>query len=133
MDRAPLYLTWYFLRVRRHHGEPSYLERRFENMNHDRMAIEVQMLRELKEQRLILLPEDSVEEKVFDPLSYSPEPDALVFRAGTQMAVPYWRSFSITPLGHYFIRETVASLVSSAVGTAAVAFVGALVALLING
>lgn len=135
MRRVPVYLAWYFLRIRKHHGEQGYFDERFENMDSERMLVEVQMLGDLANRRLILLPEETDREKTFNPLEFTdPRIPGFVFRqTGKEDTIPYWNSFSIAPLGHYFLRETAVSLALSAIGTFLVALVGALVANWLSG
>ena len=47
MDKVPIYLLWFFFRIKKHRREETYLDQRFEGMDLDTMLIEVQMLSEL--------------------------------------------------------------------------------------
>lgn len=126
MEKVPLYLTWYFLKIRRHKMEEGYLEKRFAKMEKDKMCLETQMLNDLHKRGLIALSEKRLE-KVFDPLVYSPSPGIVVHRAGTEYRVPYPSIFDITPAGHYFIREKMASAITSISWTIIAAAVGGFV------
>ena len=128
MEKMPLYLLWYFLRIRKHSGELDYFSSRFEDMDIDRMSIEVQMIRDLYERKLILLPTETTE-KVFNPLTRSPRPGLIIHRFGRQETVPYWKYFHITPLGKYLLREMLASGLGAVGWTVFTAAVAAIVAL----
>lgn len=134
MRRVPVYLAWYFLRIRKHHGELGYFDRRFENVDSKQMLIEVQMVQELYERHLILLPGKKPDrKKAFNPRSYTALPGLVFEVAGEGDRIPYWSAFEIAPLGHYFLRELAVSVLVSAVKTLSVAVIGALVALWLNG
>lgn len=126
----PLYLLWYFLRIRKHGGETDYFVKRFENAKMDRMFIETQMVSELLRRGLILLP-DEEREKVFNPLTYTDESGATKHRSGTQTNIPYFPAFDITPAGKYLLREMLFSGIGSIGWAVFVAAVSAATALFV--
>lgn len=129
-DKIPLYLAWYFLRIRKHSGENDYFVSRFADMEKDRMLIEVQMVEQLHKLNLVMLP-DKRADKVFNPLAHSPAPGVTVHSAGTQEIVHYWERFDITPAGKYFVREAIISGIGTIGWTVFVAAVSAIVALFV--
>ena len=130
MEKPPAYLLWFFLRSRKHGGENGYLVKRFADMDMERMLLEVVMLDELLKLHYILLA-DKTEEKVFNPLVYSPRPGVTVHRVGTESRVPYPPSFEVAPAGHYALRELFIESVWKGIGTVATAAVGILIGLLL--
>lgn len=132
MERVPAYLAWYFLRIRSHHGKPGYLAERFTDMRLDRMLLEVQMLDELYKRGLVSLT-DKRDERVFNPHRVELAPGMTATTTGTETHVPYPAIFGITPLGHYFIRESLLSAVGTTAWTAIVALMGAAAAILLGG
>ena len=134
MEPVPLYLSWYFLRIRRHRGERGYLSERANRLGFDRALLESQMLKDLFDRGLIMLPLiDSWEKKVYDPLHETLATGVTIERAGTQREVPFPAEFDVTPMGHYFLREAAASLVGTTAWTALVALMGAAAAVALGG
>ncbi|MEG2934751.1 MAG: hypothetical protein RR842_14350, partial [Gordonibacter sp.] len=70
MEKVPLYLQWFFIRIRNHSDEEDYFVKRFENMSREKMLIETQMIGDLHKRGLILLS-DKRENKVFNPLVFT--------------------------------------------------------------
>lgn len=132
MERAPVYLAWYFLRIRRHHDQPGYLAKRFDNMELDRALLEVQMLDKLYKRGLVSLT-DRRDEMVFGPHGIEIAPGVTATTTGTETRVSYPVMFGITPLGHYFLREAALSAVGTTAWTAVVALMGAVAATLLGG
>lgn len=126
MERIPVYLLWFFVRIRKHKREDGYLERRFEDMKLDKMLIEVQMLRQLSTRGLVNLSSTTAE-KVYDPHVISPKPGMYVHRAGTETRVTFPTMFDVTPAGKYVILETLAGATGLVVWTFVSAFLGGLV------
>ena len=126
----PIYLLWFFLRIRKHGGEKDYFVNRFENMERGEMLIETQMVGQLYERGLIMLPEMDGE-KVFDPLAHSPLPGVTVRTAGTEFRIGYWKRFELTPSGKYLLREMLVSGLGTVGWTVFVAAVSAAVALFV--
>ena len=123
--RVPVYLAWFFLRIRRHSGETDYFVTRFKDMPMKRMALEAHMVKELHRYGLIAIPDKTVE-KVFNPLTYSPEPGTFITRDGSddpEISIPYVKHFVVTPAGHYFLRESVCQFLGGMAWTIAVAVV----------
>lgn len=134
MEPVPLYLSWYFLRIRRHHGERGYLSKRAGRLGFDRALLESQMLKDLFDRGLIMLPLlEEWEKKVYDPLRQTLASGVTIECAGTQREVPFPAEFDVTPMGHYFLREAAASLVGTALWTALVALMGAVAAVALGG
>lgn len=133
MEPVPLYLSWYFLRIRRHHGERGYLSKRADRLGFDRALLESQMLKDLFDRGLIMLPLlEEWEKKVYDPLRQTLASGVTIECARTQREVPFPAEFDVTPMGHYFLREASASLVGTALWTALVALMGAVVGVAIG-
>lgn len=126
MEKVPLYLQWFFFRIKRHSGEKDYFVKRFDKMEREKMMIEVMMVKDLFKRGLILLSDKEVE-KVFDPLVYSPRPGVTVHRAGTEHRVKYPSMFFITPAGKYLMAESALGLAGTVGWTCAAAFLGGLV------
>ena len=134
MDKVPSYLAWYLLKIRRHSDKQGYLVTRFEGMSEKKMSIEVQMLEEMLELHLVILPDEAFQ-KAFKPDGQTEilKIDEPLFRypKGT-VFVRFRGMFSIAPRGHYFIRETIVQFFAKGIWTAIVALLGILVGLAIG-
>ena len=132
-ENIPVHLAWFLLRIRKHSGEDGFFEKRFADMGEERMLIEVQMVCQLFERGLILLPEKKTCEKAFSQPALSAGVGMTATRRSTEHIVEYWTAFALTPAGKYVVIETFFQLVGSVVKTFGVALLGAAAALLIHG
>jgi hypothetical protein len=131
MEKVPIYLRWFLLRISRHSGEEGFFVKRFEGMEREKMLIETLMLKDLYRRELILLPEKRLE-KVYDPLIYSPAPGVTVHRATTEHRIPYPAEFWLAPAGKYIWTESIVGIVGSLVWTSAIAVLGGFIGGLIG-
>lgn len=132
-ENIPVHLAWFLLRIRKHSGEDDFFEKRFADMGEERMLIEVQMVGQLFERGLILLPEKKTCKKAFSQPAFSAGRGITVTRRSTEHIVEYWNAFALTPAGKYAVVETLFQLVGGVAKTLVVALIGAAAALLIHG
>lgn len=131
-SKTPAYLSFYLLRIRRHAFERDYFDKRFANMNLADMLIEVQMLQQLHGRGLIGLPAEKNRSKTFGERYADVAPGITCELAGTVDTVYYWSRFDLTPMGRYFIRESLFGFFTLSTWTFFVAALGALGALAVS-
>lgn len=130
-SETPLYLVKFLFKIKRHQLEDDFFVKRYKHVSLEDMIIETQMTKELFDRGLILLPENTIK-KTFDETKWPISPAFTVTVVGKKYEVPYWSSFELTPLGKYFVSETIFRTIKSVTRTTFAALIGAAAALLVN-
>ena len=132
-ENIPVHLAWFLLRIRKHSGEDGFFEKRFADMGEERMLIEVQMVGQLFERGLILLPEKKTCKKAFSQPALSAGRGITATGRSTEHIIEYWNAFALTPAGKYAVVETLFEMAGGAAKTLFVALIGGAAALLLHG